>query len=564
MFVYPDRGDAIRVCGEQRQSQRSLALLGGCGGLARTFDPRGRACPSEHGPQLLGRALDRRARAGVAKIAAMSPTPAAFEQLDLIEDVRVTRARRAGPPQRSLGQQRRGRGRQVADPMLDPGDQQSREPGVQREVQHRATEPGQPAVFIDRPERAQQLARDRQRGWARGFEPFEAVRRVDARGRELEHRTREIEAAQLGQLMLGAMIVVVLAIQPNADACPGPARATRPLGRRGPGDRAQTHAWQAAARIKVGDARLAAVDYRDHTVDRDRGLGHVGAEDQLARVAGCDRVILLRARQLTMQRQQLEPRPLGQRRTLARAGLSLARARQEHQRVTRLGASPMFTRLFAGCSRWCVGSLRWLGPPDQPALDQIPHRSSHAALERLLAVAGARAAVLDLDREAAAVRPQACSVQEFGDGLGVERGRHRQQAQRRAKLLLAAQQREQQIRVEMTLVELVEDHRVDARELRIITQPPHQHALGHEPQPGLGVAGMIEADPIPNPSTNRFPEQRRGAQGRQSRGQAARLQHEDLSGPKHAALEQHRRDHRGLARARRRLDHDVAPWHELE
>ena len=70
--------------------------------------------------------------------------------------------------------------------------------------------------------------------------------------------------------------------RPDAATGAGPARATGPLGRGVAGDRSHLQAGDAGPRVVYGEAVQSAVDDRDHAVDGDRGLGDVGAEDQLA------------------------------------------------------------------------------------------------------------------------------------------------------------------------------------------------------------------------------------------------------------------------------------------
>src|SRR5690606_27643024 len=169
-----------------------------------------------------------------------------------------------------------------------------------------------------------------------------------------------------------------------------------------------------------------------------------------------DGAILELARELAVQAQQLQASVFGQPRALLRTSLDLAGARQKHQRVTgRRGIA------------------------DQLALDQITDRARDPALERKLAVTRARTLMLDLHGEAAALGAQADRIQEFGDGRGVEGRRHCDQAQRWLTALASTpldppKQRQGEIRVEVALVKLVEDHRIDTDELRVVAQPTKQ------------------------------------------------------------------------------------------
>ena len=114
-------------------------------------------------------------------------------------------------------------------------------------------------------------------------------------------------------------------------------RAAAP-GRRGCGRRGRPAAWPRRAAIlrdlqrrqarpgRVrGDAGQARVDHRGHAVDGDRGLGHVGGEDDLAPRGRAHRAVLLLGREVAVERQHVEP-------VVGRARASRWRARGSRRR----------------------------------------------------------------------------------------------------------------------------------------------------------------------------------------------------------------------------------------
>ena len=155
-------------------------------------------------------------------------------------------------------------------------------------------------------------------------------------------------------------------------------------------------------------------------------------------------------------------------------------------------------------------------------LADAPHRRGDALAER--AIVGLLL-VLDVDLERATFRVHdGRIVQELRDRRGVERGRHRDELQ----LALASapqphEQREREVAVEVTLVQLVDDHAADAAQLGIGEQPAGQDALGHEPDPRRAARLPIEPHLVADLAAELDPALARHACRREPRGEPARL-----------------------------------------
>ena len=114
------------------------------------------------------------------------------------------------------------------------------------------------------------------------------------------------------------------------------------------------------------------------------------------------------------------------------------------------------------------------------------------------------------------------------------------------------------VAVEVALVELVEDERRDAAQLRVLDHLPQQDAFGDEADAGVGAGDVLEANLVADLAAElglAFPGD---ARRQQPRGQPARLEDDDLAGAEQAVIQQHLRDLRGFARAGGR-GHDQPP-----
>ena len=142
----------------------------------------------------------------------------------------------------------------------------------------------------------------------------------------------------------------------------------------------------------------------------------------------------------------------------------------------------------------------------------------------------------------------------------VQRRRHDEQAQVVAQMALRIEcQREPEIRLQVALVELVEDHAADVLERRIALQSARQDALGHYLDARRSADAGFEPGAVAHELSWLRARQLRQSSRHGARRNPARLQHDDaLVCAEPGLVQQRERNHRALARARRRLEHRVA------
>jgi len=87
-------------------------------------------------------------------------------------------------------------------------------------------------------------------------------------------------------------------------------------------------------------------------------------------------------------------------------------------------------------------------------------------------------------------------------------------------------------------VKLVEDYDAGGFEIRVVVQITEQHARGHGDDPGTRPGEAVEADVVAEPFAGWTAILCGHPPGRRSRGEAARLQHEDLFVAPDAGFEQ--------------------------
>ena len=195
--------------------------------------------------------------------------------------------------------------------------------------------------------------------------------------------------------------------------------------------------------------------------------------------------------------------------------------------------------------------------------DRAPHRRGDLLRQRPRV--GLRQ-VLDRDVERAPLgaharaRPALLVVEKRAHRIGLQRGRHdadpeigtRARAQR-------AHQRQRQVAGDVSLVELVEHDRGDAGQRRLGQQAAQQDPLGDEANARVRPRPVLEAHRVADGLAGGLAQLGGDALGGQARRQAARLDDDDLAAPAvQPGVEQRARHARGLAGARRRLDHHRA------
>jgi hypothetical protein len=151
-------------------------------------------------------------------------------------------------------------------------------------------------------------------------------------------------------------------------------------------------------------------------------------------------------------------------------------------------------------------------------------------------------------------------AEEAGDGRGVQRGRHDDDAEVRPRSLLqAAQDREGDVGREVPLVKLVQDDAGDARELRVREEPAREHAFGQKAQPRARARHVLEAHLIADRLAGAFAPLFGDAARGHARRDAARLERPHLAAAANVRVEQRRGHARRLARARRGLYDKARP-----
>ena len=108
----------------------------------------------------------------------------------------------------------------------------------------------------------------------------------------------------------------------------------------------------------------------------------------------------------------------------------------------------------------------------------------------------------------------------------------------------------------MALVELVEEDRPDPGELAVAEHAAHEQPLGQEADPRARTADVLEADLVADRLPDVLAPLVRDPAGGQARGQAARLEDQDLT---RDHVEERGRDPGGLAAAGCGLDDERLP-----
>ncbi len=205
-------------------------------------------------------------------------------------------------------------------------DEQARQPRRRRHHQHAAADVGQlAALLVHGAEQAEQPFGAPHRAGARRIQPPEPRHLAQAPGAQLEQHGAQLETADLRNLALESL--GVLRGRPQTQTTPrgGAPRASGALLGGGSTDRGHPQRVDPVARVEAGDARQAGVDDAGHSLDRQRRLGDVGRQHDLAARSGPQHPLLRVERQVAVQGQNGEP-------LLAR------------QWIQRLGGTPDFRR----------------------------------------------------------------------------------------------------------------------------------------------------------------------------------------------------------------------------
>ncbi len=374
---------------------------------------------------------------------------------------------------------------------------------------------GDVAPRVERAQAAQQLARGLQRGRRRRVQPGQRLR-VESCRADLQHGPGQVEARDLGSVVLRPGIEVVPGVQAQRASRAETSGAAGPLGGGSAADLGHVEGRQSRPGRMARDPRQSAVDDGGDSGDGDAGLRHVGAQDDLAPPRRGQRPVLLRGRQVSVEGKQEQVALSCE----LRAGLGrvadLGRARQEHQYV----------------------ALRtWDRQPADGGGDLVREPTVVGSIE-----------VLDLDRETPAFAADHRRAQLLGEGARVEGGGHDHELEARQEAL---RQRQGQIARQVALVELVEHERAHAGQLRVGEDAPGEDPLGHVPEARARCSALLEAD-LPAHLIG-VGQLLRDAFRRRAGGDAARLEDDDFALDD---VEQRRRHPGRLSRAGGSFQHD--------
>ena len=313
----------------------------------------------------------------------------------------------------------------------------------------------------------------------------------------------------------------------------GASGAARALVGGGAADLFDEQRVDAPVRVETGDARDAGVDDQAHAVDGQRGLGDVGADDDLP-LAGITRDggVLFGGREFAVERQR---EPVAQARVVAdfvERAADLVRAGHEDERVAFRKRPGEAGQLLGG---------------EFPRGDAVERRGAGEVLGR--------------DRERPPAGGQRLAGGEvFFQQAGFQRGGHDDQLQvGTGRFLDAERAGEGDVAVEVAFVEFVEEDRADAAQRRVAEHLAQEDALGDVLDAGACAGDVVQADAVADLRAERDATLPRDAGGEHPRGQTARLEDDDAPAfAEQVGVEEHLRDLRGLARAGRGLEDEAA------
>ena len=405
---------------------------------------------------------------------------------------------------------------------------------VHRKPQHATPNFGDlrksPALRRECAEIRQQHLRPLQRLRLRFFQPWKTRHIVNPARLQGQHHLAQIQPLHLGQLLRRA--ARVLALRPQSHAAPGrgAARATRTLVGAGPRDFFHQQGVDAAVGVELRLPRQPRIHHDSHAVNGQRGLRHVGRDDDLARTRPGHRAVLRFGREFAVQRQHhaAVKRPMPAER-LHRAA-DLIRPWHKHQKISR----------------------RLRRHPRTLARRHLPDRvvfEVHRFWQ-----------ILDRHRITPPLRGQDLTGgQVVRQHRRIERRRHYHDQQIRPRRPLDLQRpRQRDVAVKMTLVKLIKHQRRHALEPRVERHLPEQNPLRHEAHSRFRrhprLQPYLVTDLLPEFAAHLF----RHPPRQHARCQSPRLQHHHFACGQKSVFAQHLRDLGGLARTGRRLHHDPA------
>jgi hypothetical protein len=386
-------------------------------------------------------------------------------------------------------------------------DEQPRERGVEGQIEQLAAEARERGRALKGPQRGELLARRVEGVGPRRVEHGQRGGVLAPRGGG-EHERHQRLSLDLRERTRRQ--VRRLAPEAIADAWPGAPCAAGAL--ICAVERDGYERQEASPLVVAGLPHEPAVDHDADAWERDRGLGDVGREHDLAPGRGLEGPLLLGHRQPAMELEDLEIVAAGER---PGGGPDLGLPRKEHQHVARITA----------------GSVE--------GAREAPLEAARVGQQ------GAIGDVACFHGEPPDVGVEVGPVDVGGDAGPVERRAH-QDEPGPAPL---AQEREQQIELERALVELVEHDGVERARALEPAPAPERDAGGGEEDAGLAAGHPLVADVVPDPRADPAPLELGDAARQAAACDPARLDHEccPRAPPRHLGR---------LARASRRREHD--------
>ena len=492
-------GDAIGERREDRDSQR-LQLGRGVEASAAAVE-RGAELPPD-ATHLLDRAgVQLQPAQQVGAKAARVGLPIEIDQIGHVGSALEPRAGGAAERRPSAGanvalaNQRGGQGGGLASAAHLPFDHQPRQSGMGGEAEHAPADVGEIARRADRPQPPEELARGAPGRGRRWLQPAERVSIHDAERPQGHRHVGQIDARDLGWIVGRTLIEVVLGVKAQRASGARSSGASGALVGGGAADLGQRQRRQARPGRVRGDPRQPGIHHRHHAVDRHRRFGDVRRQDHLAPSRRPHGAGLFLERHLAVQGKN------GQLGCLGELG-------QRSLRPADLGGAGEKDQQIA------VGLLA----------QELPDRPRNPPLERAVVGGLRHRQVLDGHVEhppfaSHGGRPAGIAGQKRAHRFGLQRGRHGHHGELGAgPFPQPSQPGERQIGGHVPLVKLVEHDGRDAPQLGIGEQAPHEQPLGHEPQPGPGAAGLVEADAVADDLADPLP----ALGGHPSSGQARR------------------------------------------
>ena len=446
------------------------------------------------------------------------------ERFDPEPEVGVRRLRSA-PGQVAIGEQRHQLGAERQRVELHCVLGQAGEPGVQRQIGHRATPGREAAARVQGAEELEERAGLAPGRGGRRIEPAQGGWIVDSRGGQLQREGGQVGREDLGKVEGDQAGVIALAPEPVGHPGALAAGAAPALIGGGAGNPDRLEPGHAGAGRKAGHPHPAAVDHDRHALDGEAGLGDGGGEHHPPAGPRREGAVLRLDRKRPVKGKEIHidggiGQPLGDPADLAGAG-------KKDQQVARV------------------------------PIERFPDYGGDVGLEPAVAPVGPEAG---LDREGASgAFDHGRPVQEAGHRVRVDGGGHRQHPEVGTERVPGLQrQGEAGVGGEAPLVELIEDHETHRLEPRVVGEHPGQHALRHHLEAGGAGDPGVEANPVPDRPAHRLVAGGGHSPGGEPGSHPAGLEHHDPPAAEPGLPEQLERHHGGLARARLGHDHGGA------